>query len=174
MRFLFRLAVLALAAVRRQGAVRPLRTQGRRAARSRSAGVLDTAKGAARDVSGHAKDAAAQVVDDAKQRAGDVKRPGPGRGRLDLRRHADGRCRGRELKQRARPVRLERAPDRRREAVGRLHHRVVPDVVEQLERRVGARPVQAVAMSTTAIGSSTPHTMPSGDGCVSIAPVYRL
>ncbi len=72
MRILFRLAVLALAAV----GVKALYDRfAPKAAELKEpvAGVLDTARGAARDVSGHAKEAAAQVVDDARQRAGDVK-----------------------------------------------------------------------------------------------------
>ena len=72
MRILFRLTVLALAAV---GAKALYDRFAPKAAELKEpmAGVLDTAQGAARDVSGHAKDAAAQVVDDAKQRAGEVK-----------------------------------------------------------------------------------------------------
>jgi ElaB/YqjD/DUF883 family membrane-anchored ribosome-binding protein len=72
MRFLLRLAVLALAAF---GAKALYDRYAPKAAELKEpmAGVLDNAKEAARDVSGHARDAAAQVVDDAKQRAGDVK-----------------------------------------------------------------------------------------------------
>jgi uncharacterized protein YjbJ (UPF0337 family) len=72
MRILFRLAVLALAAF---GAKALYDQFAPKAAELKEpmAGVLDTAKGAARDVSGHAKEAAAQVVGDAKQRAGEVK-----------------------------------------------------------------------------------------------------
>ena len=72
MRILFRLAVLALAAF---GAKALYDRFAPKAAELKEpvAGVLDTARDAARDVSGHAKEAAAQVVDDAKQRAGDVK-----------------------------------------------------------------------------------------------------
>src|SRR5437588_8176075 len=72
MRFLIRLGVLALAAV---GAKTLYDRFAPKAAELREpvSGVLDTAKEAARDVSGHAKDAASQVVDDAKRRAGDVR-----------------------------------------------------------------------------------------------------
>jgi hypothetical protein len=72
MRFLFRLAVLGLAAV---GAKSLYDRFAPKAAELKQpmSGVLDTAKEAARDVSGHAKEAASQVVDDAKQRAGEVK-----------------------------------------------------------------------------------------------------
>jgi uncharacterized protein YjbJ (UPF0337 family) len=72
MRFLIRLAVLALAAV---GAKALYDRFAPKAAELREpvSGVIDTAKGAARDVSGHAKDAASEVVDDAKQRAAEVK-----------------------------------------------------------------------------------------------------
>ena len=72
MRFLIRLAVLGLAAV---GAKSLYDRFAPKAADLKEpvAGVLDTAKEAARDVSAHAKDAAAQVADDAKQRAADVK-----------------------------------------------------------------------------------------------------
>ncbi len=72
MRFLFRLAVLGLAAV---GAKSLYDRFAPKAAELKQpmSGVLDTAKEAARDVSGHAKEAASQVVDDAKQRANDVK-----------------------------------------------------------------------------------------------------
>ena len=80
MRFLLRLAVLGLAAV---GAKSLYDRFAPKAAELKEpmAGVLDTAKEAARDVSGHAKEAAAQVVDDAKQRAGDVKDQAHRRGR---------------------------------------------------------------------------------------------
>jgi hypothetical protein len=72
MRLLIRLAVLALAAV---GAKALYDRFAPRAAGLKEpvAGALDTAKDAARDVSGHARDAAALVVDDARQRAGEVK-----------------------------------------------------------------------------------------------------
>ena len=72
MRFLFRLVVLGLAAV---GAKSLYDRFAPKAAELKQpmSGVLDTAKEAARDVSGHAKEAASQVVDDAKQRASDVK-----------------------------------------------------------------------------------------------------
>ena len=72
MRFLFRLVVLGLAAV---GAKSLYDRFAPKAAQLKQpmSGVLDTAKEAARDVSGHAKEAASQVVDDAKQRANDVK-----------------------------------------------------------------------------------------------------
>jgi hypothetical protein len=72
MRFLIRLAVLGLAAV---GAKALYDRFAPKAAELKEpvAGVLDTAKDAARDVSAHAKDAAAQVADDAKQRAAEVK-----------------------------------------------------------------------------------------------------
>ena len=72
MRFLFRLVVLGLAAV---GAKSLYDRFAPKAAELKQpiSGVLDTAKEAARDVSGHAKEAASQVVDDAKQRANDVK-----------------------------------------------------------------------------------------------------
>ena len=72
MRFLVRLVVLGLAAV---GAKSLYDRFAPKAAELKQpmSGVLDTAKEAARDVSGHAKEAASQVVDDAKQRANDVK-----------------------------------------------------------------------------------------------------
>ena len=72
MRFLIRLGVLALAAV---GAKTLYDRFAPKAAELREpvSGVLDTAKEAARDVSGQAKDAASQVVDTAKQRAGEVR-----------------------------------------------------------------------------------------------------
>jgi hypothetical protein len=71
MRFLLRLAVLGLAAVGAKSLYdrfAPKATE----LKEPMAGVLGSAKEAARDVSGHAKDAAAQVIDDAEQRAGDV------------------------------------------------------------------------------------------------------
>jgi ElaB/YqjD/DUF883 family membrane-anchored ribosome-binding protein len=72
MRFLFRLAVLALAAV---GVKALYDRYAPKAAELRGPAndVLDSAKSAARDVSQHAKDAAAEVADDARQRAGDVR-----------------------------------------------------------------------------------------------------
>lgn len=72
MRMLIRLAVLALAAV---GAKSLYDRFAPRAADLREpvSGVIDTAKDAARDVTGHAKEAAAQVVDDARTRAGEVR-----------------------------------------------------------------------------------------------------
>jgi uncharacterized protein YjbJ (UPF0337 family) len=72
MRIIIRLAVLALAAV---GAKALYDRFAPRAADLREpvSGVLDTAKSAARDVTGHAKDAAGQVVDDAKTRAAEVR-----------------------------------------------------------------------------------------------------
>lgn len=72
MRILIRLAVLALAAV---GAKTLYERFAPKAADLREpvSGVLDTAKGAARDVTDHAKVAASQVVDDAKARAGEVR-----------------------------------------------------------------------------------------------------
>ena len=96
--------------------------------------VLDTAKTAARDVTQHAKDAASEVADDARQRAADVKDQAssaadqaqdivsddaPDRG------YADGVS-----------PRLTAAAKR----AGRLDHRVVPDAVEQFERRRRAAP----------------------------------
>jgi uncharacterized protein YjbJ (UPF0337 family) len=72
MRILIRLAVLALAAV---GAKSLYERFAPKAADLREpvSGVLDTAKSAARDVTGHAKEAASQVVDDARTRASEVK-----------------------------------------------------------------------------------------------------
>jgi hypothetical protein len=72
MRFLFRLGVLALAAV---GAKTLYDRFAPKASELRgSAGdVLGSAKTAARDVSQHAKDAASEVADDAMQRASDVR-----------------------------------------------------------------------------------------------------
>jgi hypothetical protein len=71
MRILIRLAVLALAAV---GAKALYDRFAPRAADLREpvSGVIDTAKDAARDVTGHAKAAAAQVVDDARTGAREV------------------------------------------------------------------------------------------------------
>jgi hypothetical protein len=72
MRFLFRLGVLALAAV---GAKSLYERFAPKAAELRgpAGNVLDTAKTAARDVTKHAKDAASEVADDARQRAADVR-----------------------------------------------------------------------------------------------------
>jgi hypothetical protein len=72
MRFLIRVAVLALAAV---GAKTLYDRFAPKAAELREpvSGVIDTAKDAARDVSSQAKDAASQVVDTAKQRASEVR-----------------------------------------------------------------------------------------------------
>jgi hypothetical protein len=72
MRFLFRLAVLALAAV---GAKALYDRFAPKAAELRgpAGGVLDSAKSAARDVSQHAKEAATGVADDARSRAGSVR-----------------------------------------------------------------------------------------------------
>lgn len=72
MRFLFRLVVLALAAV---GAKTLYDQFAPKAADLKgSAGdVLGSAKSAARDVTEHAKDAASEVADDARQRANDVR-----------------------------------------------------------------------------------------------------
>lgn len=72
MRILIRLAILALAAV---GAKALYDRFAPRAADLREpvSGVIDTAKNAARDVTGHAKEAAGQVVDDARTRAGEVR-----------------------------------------------------------------------------------------------------
>jgi uncharacterized protein YjbJ (UPF0337 family) len=72
MRILFRLAVLALAAV---GAKALYDRFAPRAADLREpvTGVIDTAKSAARDVSDHAKEAAGQVADDARTRANELK-----------------------------------------------------------------------------------------------------
>jgi uncharacterized protein YjbJ (UPF0337 family) len=72
MRMLIRLAVLALAAV---GAKSLYERFAPKAADLREpvSGVLDTAKSAARDVTGHAKEAAGQVVDDARTRASEVR-----------------------------------------------------------------------------------------------------
>jgi uncharacterized protein YjbJ (UPF0337 family) len=72
MRMLIRLAVLALAAV---GAKSLYERFAPKAADLREpvSGVLDTAKSAARDVTGHAKEAASQVVDDARTRASEVR-----------------------------------------------------------------------------------------------------
>jgi uncharacterized protein YjbJ (UPF0337 family) len=72
MRILFRLAVLALAAV---GAKALYDRFAPRAADLREpvTGVIDTAKSAARDVSDHAKEAAGQVADDARTRASELK-----------------------------------------------------------------------------------------------------
>jgi hypothetical protein len=72
MRFLFRLVVLALAAV---GAKTLYDQFAPKAAELRgpAGGVIDSAKSAARDVGQHAKDAASDVADDARQRAADVR-----------------------------------------------------------------------------------------------------
>jgi hypothetical protein len=72
MRFLFRLVVLALAAV---GAKTLYDQFAPKAAELRgpAGGVIDSAKSAARDVGQHAKDAASEVADDARQRAADVR-----------------------------------------------------------------------------------------------------
>src|SRR4051812_49867500 len=72
MRFLFRLGVLALAAV---GAKSLYDQFAPKAAELKgpAGDVLGTAKTAARDVTQHAKDAAAEVADDARQKASDVK-----------------------------------------------------------------------------------------------------
>jgi len=72
MRFLFRLGVLALAAV---GAKTLYERFAPKAAELRgpASDVLGSAKSAARDVSQHAKVAASEVADDARQRASDVK-----------------------------------------------------------------------------------------------------
>jgi hypothetical protein len=72
MRFLFRLVVLALAAM---GAKALYDRFAPKAAELRgpAGDVLDSAKSAARDVSQHAKDAANEVADDARQRAADVR-----------------------------------------------------------------------------------------------------
>ena len=72
MRILIRLVILALAAV---GAKALYDRFAPRAADLREpvSGVIDTAKSAARDVTGHAKEAAGQVVDDARTRAGEVR-----------------------------------------------------------------------------------------------------
>jgi hypothetical protein len=72
MRFLIRVAVLALAAV---GAKTLYDRFAPKAAELREpvSGVIDSAKDAARDVSSQAKDAASQVVDTAKQRASEVR-----------------------------------------------------------------------------------------------------
>jgi hypothetical protein len=72
MRFLFRLGVLALAAV---GAKTLYDRFAPKAAELRgpAGDVLGSAKSAARDVTQHAKDAASEVADDARQRASDVK-----------------------------------------------------------------------------------------------------
>ena len=68
MRFLFRLGVLALAAV---GAKTLFDRFAPKAAELRgpAGDVLGSAKSAARDVTQHAKDAASEVADDARQRA---------------------------------------------------------------------------------------------------------
>jgi hypothetical protein len=71
MRFLFRLAVLALAAV---GVKALFDRFAPKAAELRgpATDVLESAKSAARGVSQHAKDAAADVADDARQRAAEL------------------------------------------------------------------------------------------------------
>src|ERR1700712_3611890 len=72
MKFLIRLAVLALAAVGAKALYdqfAPKATE----LRGPAGDVLGTAKSAARDVTQHAKDAAAEVADDARQRAADVR-----------------------------------------------------------------------------------------------------
>jgi hypothetical protein len=72
MRFLFRLAVLALAAVGAKSLYD--RFAPKAAGLSGPAGdVLDSAKNAAREVSEHAKTAATEVADDARRRAGEVR-----------------------------------------------------------------------------------------------------
>ena len=72
MRFLFRLGVLALAAV---GAKALFDRFAPKAAELKgpAGDVLGSAKSAARDVTQHAKDAASEVADDARQRASIVK-----------------------------------------------------------------------------------------------------
>jgi hypothetical protein len=72
MRFLFRLGVLALAAV---GAKALFDRFAPKAAELKgpAGDVLGSAKSAARDVTQHARDAASEVADDARQRASSVK-----------------------------------------------------------------------------------------------------
>jgi len=73
MRFLFRIAVLALAAV---GAKSLYDRFAPKAAELRgpASNVLDSAKTAAQDVAKHAQVAASEVADDARARADDVRR----------------------------------------------------------------------------------------------------
>jgi hypothetical protein len=73
MRFLFRIAVLALAAV---GAKSLYDRFAPKAAELRgpASNVLDSAKNAAQDVAKHAQVAASEVADDARARADDVRR----------------------------------------------------------------------------------------------------
>jgi hypothetical protein len=71
-RFVFRITLLALAAV---GAKTLYDRLAPKAAdlRGPASDVLDSAKGAAQDVTHHARAAAADVVDDARKRAGEVR-----------------------------------------------------------------------------------------------------
>ena len=72
LRFVFRIVLLALAAV---GAKTLYDRLAPKAAELRgpASDVLDSAKGAAQDVTHHARAAAADVVDDARKRAGEVR-----------------------------------------------------------------------------------------------------
>ena len=72
MRFLFRIAVLALAAV---GAKTLYDRFAPKAAELKgpAGNVLDSAKNAAQDVTNHARVAASEVIDDARARAEDVR-----------------------------------------------------------------------------------------------------
>lgn len=72
MRFLFRIAVLALAAV---GAKTLYDRFAPKAAELRgpASDVFDSAKSAAQDVTNHARVAASEVIDDARTRAEDVR-----------------------------------------------------------------------------------------------------
>ena len=72
MRFLFRLVVLALAAVGAKALYdqfAPKATE----LRGPASDVFDSAKDATRGITQHAKDAASEVADDARQRAGSVR-----------------------------------------------------------------------------------------------------
>jgi uncharacterized protein YjbJ (UPF0337 family) len=72
MRFLFRLAVLALAAVGAKSLYDRYAPQASDL-RGSAGSVLGSAKDAARSVAGHAKNAAGEVADDARHRAGEVR-----------------------------------------------------------------------------------------------------
>ncbi len=127
--------------------------------------MLGTAKSAARDVTQHAKDAAAEVAEDARQKAADVR---------DQASTAVDQAQdvvSDDAPDRSYAEDVNDAPDRSREARRRFDHGVVPDAVEQSTTASGRASTRRSVIATTAIGSSTPHTTCSGDGCVSMAPV---
>lgn len=71
-RFVFRLTVLALAAVGAKALYDRLAPKAAEL-RGPASDVLDSAKGAAQDVTQHARAAASDVVDDARARAGELR-----------------------------------------------------------------------------------------------------